>query len=262
MIDSNAIIHPSAHIAEDVSIAPWTTIGANVVIESGTRIGSHVTIGDNTKIGTNNTIYAYASVGSDPQHISYKGEKTLLEVGDSNIIREFTTINRGTATGRGITRVGSQNYFMAYAHVAHDCIIGNGVVFANTASVAGHVRVDDHAILGAFSGVHQYCRVGAYSFLGRATKIYQDILPFMLVTGNPGIPNGLNTVGLKRHGFTKESIQALKKAYSLLHRRDKKWIEIRTILAEWSENIEEIKLILEMIDTTSRGIARSEMKVE
>ena len=229
-----AIIHPSASIAEDVHIGPWTTIGANVVIASGTKIGSHVTIGENTKVGKNNVLHPYVSIGSDPQHVNYTGGKTQLEIGDNNVIREFVTMNRGTTEGRGVTCVGSHNYFMAYSHVAHDCVVGSHVVFANTASIAGHCRVDDYAILGAFSAVHQNVHIGAYSFLGRATKIYQDILPYMLVTGNPGLPRGLNTVGLKRHGFAQDVIRGLKRAFSLLHRRDLKLSEIQSQLQEWS----------------------------
>lgn len=259
MINNNhSIIHPSACIAEDVQIDPWTTIGENVVIESGTKIGSHVTIGANTKIGKNNVIHPYVSIGSDPQHVNYTGGKTHLEIGDNNVIREFVTMNRGTTEGHGVTCIGNHNYFMAYSHVAHDCLVGNHVVFANTASIAGHCRVDDYAILGAFSAVHQNVHIGSYSFLGRATKIYQDILPYMLVTGNPGLPRGLNTIGLKRHGFSKEVIRELKRAFNLLHRRDVKFNDIRVQLKEWSSKIPEMNLILEMIDSSSRGIARSE----
>lgn len=254
----HAIIHPSASIAKDVTIEPWSTIGANVVIGSGTKIGSHVSIGENTKIGKNNIIHPYVSIGSDPQHVNYTGEKTHLEIGDNNVVREFVTMNRGTTEGHGVTSVGDHNYFMAYSHVAHDCVVGNYVVFANTASIAGHCRVDDYAVLGAFSAVHQYVHIGAYSFLGRATKIYQDILPYMLVTGNPGLPRGLNTVGLRRQGFKREVIRELKRAFNLLHRRDIKLNEICEQLKEWSLHTSEINLILEMISASSRGIARSE----
>lgn len=257
MIDDSAIIHPSAEIAEGVDIGPWTIIGANVVIDTGTEINPHVVIGDNTEIGKNNKIYSYAAIGSDPQHVGYTGEKTRLEIGDDNVIREFTTINRGTAEGRGVTRIGNKNYLMAYAHIAHDCILGNNIVFANTASIAGHVRVGDHAILGAFSGVHQNCLVGAYSFLGRATKIYQDILPFMLVTGNPGAPNGINAVGLKRHGFSRKAIRTLKDAFNLIHRRDIKLNEIQAELQKLATDTPEINILLDAINNSTRGFARS-----
>ncbi len=257
MINESAIIHPSVEIAEDVEIGPWTAIGPNVVIESGTKINSHVVIGENTIIGKNNKIFSYASVGSDPQHVGYTGEKTRLEIGDNNVIREFTTINRGTAEGRGVTKIGNKNYFMAYTHVAHDCVVGNGVVFANTASIAGHVRVGDHVILGAFSGVHQNCCIGAYSFLGRAAKIYQDILPFMLVTGNPGAPIGINSVGLKRHGFSRDTIRVLKMAFNLLHRRDVELDDIRTELEKLVLEASEVTMLVDAIDNSTRGLARS-----
>lgn len=258
MIDESAIIHPSAEIADDVDVGPWTILGANVVIESGTVINSHVVIGDNTEIGKNNKIYPYASIGSDPQHVGYMGEKTRLEIGDENVIREFTTINRGTAEGYGVTRIGNKNYLMAYAHIAHDCVIGDSVIFANTASIAGHVRVGDHVILGAFSGVHQYCLIGAYSFLGRATKVCQDILPFMLATGNPGAPNGINVVGLKRHGFSDHTIRALKNAFNLIDRRDIKLDEIKVKLEKLATGIPEINILLDAINNYStRGFARS-----
>jgi len=256
VIDKSAIIHPSAEIAKDVNIGPWVVIGANVIIESGTKIYSHVVIGENTIIGKNNKIFPYASVGSDPQHVGFTGEKTRLEIGNENVIREFTTINRGTAEGHGVTKVGNKNYLMAYAHIAHDCVIGDSVVFANTASIAGHVRVGDHAILGAFSGVHQNCLIGAYSFLGRATKIYQDILPFMLVTGNPGTPNAINSVGLRRHGFSRDAIQALKQAFTLIDRRDIKLEQMRVELGKLVANTPEITILLDAINNSKRGFAR------
>lgn len=256
MIDDRAIIHPSAKIGSNVIVGPWTLIGENVVIGDGTEIGAHVVIGENTTLGEKNKIYPYASVGSDPQHLGYKGEETRLEMGNNNVIREFVTLNRGTKEGHQVTRIGNNNYLMAYSHVAHDCRVGNNIVFANTASIAGHVDVGDHAILGAFSGVHQFCRIGAYCFLGRATKIYQDILPYMLVTGNPGVPTGLNSIGLRRHGFQRQTMRSLKQAFRLIYRADLKLDDIRIELEKLMAETPEINDLLIMINSSKRGFAR------
>lgn len=255
MIDERSIIHQNVTIGSNVTIGPWTLIKENTIIGDNTEIGAHVVIDQNTILGKRNNIYPYASIGSNPQHLGYKDEKTYLEIGDSNIIREFVTINRGTNEG-GATRVGDNNYLMAYAHIAHDCVVGNNIIFANTASIAGHVHVGDYAILGAFSGVHQFCRIGAYCFLGRAAKVYQDILPYMLVTGNPGVPSGLNTVGLRRHGFNGETIRSLKQAFRLIYREHSRLENILFELKKLEKITPEISLLLSMIRTSSRGFAR------
>lgn len=259
-IDPRAIIDATARIADDVTIGPWTFIGANVEINSGTIIGPHVTIERDTIIGKNNKIYQFASLGADPQDIGYKGERTYLEIGDHNIIREFSTLNRASTKGDGITRIGNHNFLMNYIHIAHDCIVGNHVIFANNASIAGHVRIDDYAVLGAFTGIHQFCHIGAYSFLGRATKVYQDILPYMSVTGNPGAPKSLNLVGLKRYGFNGSTLSQLKAAYKLFYHRDLKLTEIHEKLTSMSKETPEIQLILDMLNRTSRGIARPHLR--
>lgn len=250
------IIDPSAKIAEDVVIGPWTQIGPNVEIDSGTVIGSHVVIHKNTKIGKNNKIYSFSSVGGDTQDVSEQDKETYLVIGDNNIIREFTTLNRGSSKDNCITKIGNRNVLMAYVHVAHDCIVGNDIIFANSAQIAGHVIVDDHVVLGAFTGIHQFVHVGAYSFLGRATKINKDILPFMLVTGNPGAPKGLNLVGLKRHNFSETTIRALKKAYSLIIHRNLKMAEIAEQLKAMAQETSEINLLINMIESSERGVAR------
>lgn len=256
VVDKTARIHPSAQIADHVKIGPWSVIGPNVQIGSGTKIGSHVVIDSNTKIGNNNNIYPYASIGGDPQDLSYQAEETWLHIGDDNVIREFATINRGSSGGSGVTRIGNKNCFLAYTHVAHDCQISNEILFVNNASIAGHVIVDDYAILGAFTAVHQFCRVGAYSFLSRATEISKDIPPYMLVRGIPGWPCGLNVVGLKRRGFGDETLRVLKKAYQIMYRRGLKLQEVRNQLAELAKQTPEIELILELMDSSERGIAR------
>ena len=256
MIDERALIHPSAKIGSGVTIGPWTFVDENVVIGGSTQIGAHVMIGENSSIGQNNKIYPYASIGSDPQHIGYKGQKTRLEIGNNNVIREFVTISRGTYEGPGLTCIGDNNYLMAYSHVAHDCRVGNHVIFANTASIAGHVEVGDHANLSAFSGVHQFCRIGIYCFLGRAAKVYQDILPYMLVTGNPGIPIGLNSIGLRRHGFSLKTMQSLKLVYRLIYRTNLKLKDIRIELGKLALETPEVNHLLMMINSSTRGFAR------
>ncbi|PMB54330.1 acyl-ACP--UDP-N-acetylglucosamine O-acyltransferase [Coxiella endosymbiont of Rhipicephalus microplus] len=256
MIDEQTLIHPSATIGSDVTIGPWTSIGENTVIGDDTQIDAHVMIGKNTAIGKNNKIYSYASIGSNPQHIGYKNQETWLEIGNNNVIREFVTINRGTYEGHGVTSIGHNNYLMAYSHVAHDCRVGSHVIFANTASIAGHVEVGDYANLSAFSGVHQFCRIGAYCFLGRAAKVYQDILPYMLVTGNPGIPTALNLVGLRRHGFNSKTIQSLKLAYQLIYRTKLKLEDIQIELKKLAIQTPEINPLLFMMNSSTRGFAR------
>jgi len=255
-IDSRASIHPSAKIASNVSIGPWAVIGPNVEIGSNTKIQSHVVIECNTTLGENNVIYSHVVLGSDPQDLSYRGEETYLDIGDDNIIREFVTINRGSATGKGITRIVNNNFFLAYSHVAHDCHLKNDILMVNNATLAGHVTVDDYAILGAFTAVHQFCRVGAYSFLSRATEVSKDVPPYMLVKGLPGFPCGLNTVGLKRHGFSEETLRGLKQAYQIMYRRGLKFEEVKKALKALTETCPEVQLIIDLINKSQRGIAR------
>lgn len=257
-IDSRAVIDPSAKIAAGVKIGPFTRIGPNVEIGEGTVIASHVVIDKNTRIGKNNRIYDFAALGGDPQDLTPQDRETYLEIGDQNILREFCTINRGSnkATGSGVTRVGNRNMLMAYIHIGHDSQIGSHIIFANNASVAGHVTVDNHANLSAFAAVHQFVRIGSYSFLGRATKVGQDILPYMLVTGNPGGPAGLNLVGLRRQNVSRQLMSALKHAYHLFFRRDLKLTEIHAELVEMAKQQPEINLFLDIMDHSKRGIAR------
>ncbi len=256
MIHPTAIIDPSAVVADGVTIGPYTVIDANVSIGEGTWIGSHVVIKGETKIGQHNKIYQFASLGEDPQDLDYKGEATRLEIGDHNLIREFCSINRGSAGGHGVTTIGDHNFLMNYVHIAHDCVVGNHTVFANNAGIAGHVAVEDFVVMGAFSGVHQFCRIGAYSFLGRATKIVKDIPPYMMVAGNPGVPCGLNAVGLKRHGFEYATLRQLREAYKVLYRRGLKLSEAQVILKEMSADCEEVSRLLSSIEQSKRGIAR------
>lgn len=256
MIDHRAVIDPSAKIAAGVSIGPFTRIGPQVEIGEGTVIASHVVVDKNTRIGKHNKIFDFAAVGGDPQDLTPQDRETFLEIGDHNIIREFCTINRGSNKAEGVTRIGSYNLLMAYIHIGHDSQVGNHIIFANNATLAGHVIVDDYANLSAFSAVHQFVRIGGYSFLGRATKVGQDILPYMLVTGNPGSPTGLNLVGLRRRGVSRELMSALKHIYQLLYRRDLQLTEIHQELVNMSQQHPEIKLFLDIMDKSRRGISR------
>lgn len=256
MIDPRASIHPSAKIGKNVSIGPWTLVGPNVEIGDGCKLHSHVVIEKNTKMGQNNVIHPYAALGGDPQDLSYHGEDTYLEMGDNNIVREFVTMNRGSINGASVTRIGNKNFFLAYSHVAHDCQLKDEILMVNNATLAGHVQVDSYVILGAFTAVHQFCRVGAYSFLSRATEISKDVPPYMLVKGLPGYPCGLNTVGLKRRGFSDETVRGLKKAYQILYMRGLKFDQAKEELAALAKECPEVRLIIDLINESKRGIAR------
>lgn len=256
MIHPSAMIAPDARIAKDVHIGPYVVIGPGVEIGSGTLIGAHTVINSNTKVGCNNHIDAFVSLGGDPQHTQYKNEKTYLEIGDDNIIREFCTLNRGTVQGGNLTRLGNKNFLMAYVHVAHDCMVGNEVVLANNTSLAGHVSVEDYVVFGAFCGVHQFVTIGAYSFLGRATKVGQDIPPYVLVTGSPGGPRGLNLVGLKRRGFSEQTLRTLRRAYSLVYRQGLRLQDAIDQLVPMIDTCPELRPFVDMLQRSKRGMAR------
>lgn len=257
LIDPTAKIHASAKIASDVAIGPWVCIGEAVEIGSGTRIEAHAVVKQHTIMGKNNHIHSHAVVGGDPQDLSYRGEETWLKMGDNNIIREFVTINRGSAKS-GTTFVGNKNCFLSYSHVAHDAHIGNEVLFVNNASIAGHVMVDDFAIIGAYAAVHQFTRIGSYSFLVHATQVSHDIPPFMLVKGTPGIPFALNLVALRRRGFSAETISVLKKAYRLMYRQGLTMKELESSLAELAKEAVEVQLIIDLMKNSKRGIVRKQ----
>ena len=256
MIHETAIIDKSAKIADSVSIGPWCIIGPSVVINEQTKIDSHVTIKQNTTIGKNNRIHAYASIGDDPQHTGYKSEPVFLEIGDDNIIREFCTLNRGSPDGKGVTSIGSHNFFMAYSHVAHDCKVGDHIIFANNASIAGHVHIANHVTLSAFTGIHQFCHIGAYSFLGRSCKVTQDIPPFLMAIGNPAKPFGLNAVGLQRHRFSSDAISNIKRAYRILYRSGYKLDEAVNHLEKETKSGPEVQQLIEFINNSNRSVAR------
>lgn len=255
MIDKLAYIHPDAKIGKNVTIGPWTYIGADVEIGDDCWLSSHVVVKGPTVIGKGNKIFQFASVGEDCQDKKYAGEATRLIMGDNNIIRESVTIHRGTTQDKGETRIGSNNLFMAYVHIAHDCVVGNNVIMSNNASIAGHVHVGDWAILGGLTGVHQFVHIGAHAFTAGYSLILQDVPPFVMASGQPGIPRGLNSEGMKRRGFSKESQMAVRRAYKTLYRKSLTVEEAIAALSEESDD-EQVKFMIDFVSNSSRGIIR------
>jgi UDP-N-acetylglucosamine acyltransferase len=256
LIDPRAVIDPTAELDSSVTVGAYSIIGANVQIDAGTCIAPHVMIKGHTRIGKENKIYQFSSLGEDPQDKKYAGEVTYLEIGDRNEIREYCTMNRGTVQGGGLTRVGNDNWIMAYTHFAHDCIVGNHTIFANGASLAGHVTIDDYVILGGFSLVHQFCSMGKYSFSGASSLIFKDVPPFVTVWGNRAEAYGLNKEGLKRHGFSPETIQALHNAYKTIYRSNHTTEQAIEILNEKIAEFPEVGLMVEFLKNSKRGIVR------
>lgn len=256
MFDERAIIDPSAKIAADVKVGPWSIIEANVEIGEGTEIGAHVIIKGHTRIGKNNRIYQFSSIGEAPQDTRYKGQETWLEIGDNNTIREFCTISRGTPGGTGTTRVGNNNFIMAYVHIAHDCQIGNHVTLVNNTAFAGHVTVGDYASVGPYVGVHQFCNIGAYSFI-TATMVRKDISPYVIVTGDGAKLCGLNIVGLKRRGFSTEAITGLRRAYNILFRNGLNVTQAMQELELLVPEFPDVQLFMDSVKNSARGILRS-----
>lgn len=255
MIHPTAIIDPTAVIAPNVQIGAYTIIGPEVEIGEGTWIGPHVVIQGFTKIGKDNKIFQFASLGEVTQDKKYRGERTFLVIGDRNVIREFCTFNRGTAQ-EGATRIGNDNLFMAYVHIAHDCRVGNYTIFANNASLAGHVIVEDYVILSGFAGVFQACRVGAHSFASMGSMIDKDVLPFVKVSGYYAKPFGLNTVGMKRRGFAVETMLWLRRAYKTIYRKGLTVKEATEQLQKMVLDCSEIQCLIDFIKESERGIVR------
>jgi len=255
-IHPTAIVDPQARLAADVAVGPYSIIGPGAEIGESTRIGPHVVIGEHTRIGRRNVIYQFCSIGEAPQDKKYAGEATRLEIGDDNTIREFCTFNRGTAQDAGVTRVGSHNWIMAYVHLAHDCQIGDHVIFANNAQLAGHVHVGSHAILGGFTVVHQFCRIGAHSITAMGTILLQDLPPFVTASGNPAQPHGINSEGLRRRGYLPEAISAVKRAYKLLYKSGLSFEEAGRRIAAESSTRPELQPLAEFLATPGRGVIR------
>tara|TARA_Y100000588_G_scaffold317973_1_gene347304 strand:+ start:27 stop:800 length:774 start_codon:yes stop_codon:yes gene_type:complete len=257
LIDPKAIVHPDAVIGSDVTIGPWTIVDANVEIGDRSWIGSHVVIKGPTQIGANNKIFHFCSIGEDPQDKKFqKASNSALVIGNGNVIREYCSINRGTAHGGGVTSLGDDNWIMAYCHIAHDCKIGSHTVFANNSTLAGHVEIHDFAILGGFTGVHQFCRVGERAFTAIAAIIVKDVPPFVVVEGNTARARSINREGLKRGGVDRDTILALKRAYKALYRRGLSLQEAIAELKHQAVENAEVRLMVKFIEESERGIVR------
>lgn len=260
LIHPTAIIADGAKLAPDVEVGPYSIIGENVSIDAGTRVGPHCVIDGHTSIGKNNHFYRFCSIGGMPQDKKYAGESTRLEMGDNNTIREYVTINTGTAQDVGVTRLGDDNWIMAYVHIAHDCQIGSHTIIANSVQLAGHIHIDDWAIIGGLSAMHQFVRIGAHTMVGGTSSIRQDIPPFVIGAGDPFKPVGINSEGLKRRGYTPGVISAVKESYRLLYRRDLKVDEaikqIKALQADKPEAAQLLQLTVDFLESSNRGIVR------
>jgi len=256
LIHSSAIIDPSARLADDVEVGPWTIIGPDVEVGPGTKIHSHVVIKGPTKIGSNNQIYQFASIGEDCQDKKYNGEPTELLIGDSNVFREGCTVHRGTIQDNSITIIGSHNLFMANVHVAHDCIVGDNNILANNCALAGHVQLGDFIILGGFTAVHQFCLIGSHSMCGAGSVVLKDIPAFVMSNGNSAQPHGINAEGLRRRGFSAAAIQNIKRAYKIIYRQGLKLDEAISQLEPLVNETPELQLLSDSLKASSRGIIR------
>jgi UDP-N-acetylglucosamine acyltransferase len=256
MIHPTALVDPAARIGGDVSIGAYSIVGPQVEIGDRTTIGPHVVIEGRTRIGCDNRIFQFASIGAEPQDKKFHGEQSELVIGDRNLIREFVTFNRGTADGGGATRIGNDNWIMAYVHIAHDCQVGNHVVFANNATLAGHVEIGDHVILGGFTGIHQFCKIGAHAFTGMGSLINADVPPFVIVAGPYAKPRGINSEGLKRRGFDAQRISAIKRAYRTVYVAGTPLSDARGKLAEQAKGNADIAGFLDFIERSERSLAR------
>jgi UDP-N-acetylglucosamine acyltransferase len=256
VIHPTAIIQPGARLADDIEVGAYALIGEHVEIGAGSRIGPHAVITGHTRIGRNNNIFQFVSLGEAPQDKKYAGEPTRLEIGDGNTIREFCTFNCGTVQDAGVTRLGNENWIMAYAHLAHDCQIGNHTIFANNSQLAGHVHVADYAILGGFTAVHQYCRIGAHSITAIGTVVLQDVPPFVTASGNAAKPYGINAEGLKRRGFSADAIIRIRRAYKTLYKSKLMLDEARREIESQAHACPDLEVLAEFLKHSTRGIIR------
>jgi UDP-N-acetylglucosamine acyltransferase len=255
-IHPTAIVEAGAELAADVEIGAYSIVGPDVRIGAGTRVGPHVVVTGRTTIGARNRIFQFASLGEISQDRKYGGEPTTTTIGDDNVFREYVTVHAGTALDRGDTTIGDGNWFLAYAHVAHDCVVGNRTTFSNNAQIAGHVRIDDWAVLGAFTGVHQFCRVGAHVMTAAFAVVLQDVPPFTIVQGYPAEPKGTNNEGLRRRGFSSDDILAIRRAYKTLYRDGHSLEEARSRLAAAAHDAPVLKPLVEFLAVPGRGIVR------
>ena len=256
MIDPHALVSPQARLAADVTVGPFSIIGPGVEIGPRSVVGPHVVINGPTRIGADNRFFQFASIGDAPQDKKYGGEPTRLEIGDRNVFRESCTVNRGTVQGHGVTRIGNDNLFMAYSHVAHDCIIGNEIIFANCAALAGHVEIGDYVTLGGLTAVHQFVKIGAYAFLAGGAIVQRDVPPYVMVAGNPAEPHMVNAVGLKRRGFDEAQVKNIRHAYRVLYRSDLKLAEALERLGALASTRSEIKAFVDFVASSTRSIVR------
>ncbi len=256
MIHPTAVIHSGARLAASIEIGPYTVVGERVEIADGTRIGAHCVLTGRTRIGRDNRIFHSVSLGEIPQDKKYDGEDTSLEIGDRNTIREFCTFNTGTAQDKGATRIGHDNWFMAYVHVAHDCVVGNNTTFANCTQLAGHVEIGDFAVLGGFTGVHQFCRVGAHAITGVGSVVLADVPPFVTAMGNTAAPHGINSEGLRRRGFSDDALQRIRRAYKMLYRENLSFEQAKVAIAKLAEDGAELRALVEFLASTKRSIIR------
>ncbi len=256
MIDARAVVSPQAELAADVEVGPFTVIGPGVRIGARTRIAAHAVINGATTIGTDNHIFQFASIGDAPQDKKYKGEPTRLEIGDRNVFRECCTVNRGTTHDAGVTRIGDDNLFMAYTHVAHDCQVGSHIIMANLATLGGHVQLGDWVIMGGYAGIHQFCKIGAHAFLANNAAVTRDVPPYVMAVGQPAKPHSINSEGLKRRGFSAEQIRVLRDAFRTLYRRGLPLAEAVTELTGLAQQHAEVRPLLEFIGTATRSLVR------
>jgi UDP-N-acetylglucosamine acyltransferase len=256
VIDPHALVSPQAQLAADVTVGPFSVIGPDVEIGAGTIVGPHVVINGPTRIGSANRIFQFASLGDAPQDKKYRGEPTRLEIGDRNVFRESCTVNRGTTHAEGVTRIGDDNLFMAYAHVAHDCMVGSNAIFANCAALGGHVEIGDWVILGGLTAVHQFAKVGAHAFLAGGAIVTRDVPPYVMVAGNPAKPHAVNSEGLKRRGFDDQQIRNIRDAYRTLYRSGLRLNEALEKLAPIAASAAEIRAFVEFIGSSTRSLVR------
>jgi len=256
-IHPSAVVEPGARLGEGVEVGAFCYIGAEVEVGDGTTFGSHCSVHGPTRIGRENRFVAHCAIGGEPQDKKFHGERVELEIGDRNLFREFTTINRGTGTGGGITRIGNDNWFLAYTHVAHDCMIGNHCVFSNNATLAGHVTIGDYVIMSGFAGAHQFCRIGAHAFIGMGALVNGDVPPFLMIAQDGyGRPRGINSEGLKRRGFTPDRISAIKRAYRAVYMSGGSLEDARAKLAELATDSEDARAFLSFIEGSERPLLR------
>lgn len=260
VVHPTAIVDPNAELDSSVEIGAYSVIGPNVRIGARTKVGPHVVIEGHTTIGCDNRFFQFSSIGGAPQDKKYAGEPTRLEIGDRNLVREFCTFNLGTVQDEGVTRLGNDNWIMAYVHLAHDVQVGDNTIFANNAALAGHVQVGDWVILGGFSNVHQFCKIGAHAMLGMSTSLTQDVPPFVILNGNPAAAHGINVEGLKRRGFTREQIGDIRNAYKLIYKSGLTLEEAKAALAKAEtdkpDSAAYLRLMRDFLDSTTRGIVR------